>query len=178
VVKGFVRSLPALTPLVLVLKQFLYERGLNNPYTGGLSSYCIILMVVSFLQIYGGGAASKPSVPAIECGSEREVKQKERKTTMQKNLGVLLMDFFELYGKRFKYESTGIAVTNGGYLFVLRSSFNRIISEVTLTWKKAHTSFLQRLWWLWILWIQPTTLARVLMEFHTWKQPLKMLSTK
>jgi len=41
VVKGFTCKMPALRPLVLVLKQFLYERGLNNAYTGGLSSYCV-----------------------------------------------------------------------------------------------------------------------------------------
>jgi DNA polymerase sigma len=30
-----------LRPLALVLKQFLFERALSNPYTGGLSSYCL-----------------------------------------------------------------------------------------------------------------------------------------
>ncbi len=34
-VRSYIRSLPALTPLALVLKQFLSERGLNNTYTGG-----------------------------------------------------------------------------------------------------------------------------------------------
>lgn len=36
-VRSYIRSLPALTPLALVLKQFLSERGLNNTYTGGTS---------------------------------------------------------------------------------------------------------------------------------------------
>ena len=43
---------PELAPLVLVLKQLLYERGLNDPYTGGLSSYALVVMVAAVLQNY------------------------------------------------------------------------------------------------------------------------------
>ena len=46
----FVAVFPSLRPLTLVLKQFLYERGLSSTYTGGLNSYCLVLMVVAFLQ--------------------------------------------------------------------------------------------------------------------------------
>jgi DNA polymerase sigma len=35
---------------VLVLKQFLYERGFDRAYTGGLSSYALVLLVTRFLQ--------------------------------------------------------------------------------------------------------------------------------
>ena len=49
-IREFLRVFPALRPLSLVLKQFLYERGLANTYTGGLNSYCLILMIVGFLQ--------------------------------------------------------------------------------------------------------------------------------
>lgn len=51
-VARYVASLPALVPLALVLKTFLRERGLNNSYTGGLSSYCLVLMAISFLRMY------------------------------------------------------------------------------------------------------------------------------
>lgn len=37
-------------PLVLVLKQFLLDRGLLTAYTGGLSSYCLFLMVAKYCQ--------------------------------------------------------------------------------------------------------------------------------
>jgi DNA polymerase sigma len=37
-------------PLVLVLKQFLLDRGLLTAYTGGLSSYCLFLMVARYCQ--------------------------------------------------------------------------------------------------------------------------------
>ena len=38
-----------LKPLVLVLKQFIFSANLNDTYQGGLSSYGLILMIVSFL---------------------------------------------------------------------------------------------------------------------------------
>jgi hypothetical protein len=46
----YVAVFPALRPLALVLKQYLYEKSLANTYTGGLNSYCLVLMLVSFLQ--------------------------------------------------------------------------------------------------------------------------------
>lgn len=44
-------SVSQLEPLVLVLKQFLSQRGLNQPFNGGLSSYALILMVYSFIKV-------------------------------------------------------------------------------------------------------------------------------
>ena len=44
-------KMPAMRPMVIVMKQFLRERGLNEPYNGGLSSYSITLLVGSVLQI-------------------------------------------------------------------------------------------------------------------------------
>lgn len=37
--------------LILVLKQFLLQRDLNEVFTGGISSYSLILMAISFLQV-------------------------------------------------------------------------------------------------------------------------------
>lgn len=37
---------PPLAPLVLAIKQLLVEHNLNDPYTGGLSSYGIMLLVM------------------------------------------------------------------------------------------------------------------------------------
>eukprot|EP01041_Mallomonas_annulata_P000680 gene680-1302_t len=41
---------PSLAPLVVVLKQLLLERGLLDPFTGGLSSYAVAIMVGSLLK--------------------------------------------------------------------------------------------------------------------------------
>lgn len=46
--------------LVLVLKQFLLQRDLNEVFTGGIGSYSLFLMAVSFLQV-----SSMESVNAV-----------------------------------------------------------------------------------------------------------------
>jgi len=45
------QEFPALPYLVLVLKQFLNQRDLNDVYSGGLGSYSLILLIVSFFQV-------------------------------------------------------------------------------------------------------------------------------
>ena len=49
-VRGLCNEYAALAPLTLVLKQFLATKGLNDPYRGGISSYGLVLMIVSVLQ--------------------------------------------------------------------------------------------------------------------------------
>ncbi|XP_073688568.1 terminal nucleotidyltransferase 4A-like [Garra rufa] len=78
--------------LILVLKQFLLQRDLNEVFTGGISSYSLILMVISFLQLHPRIDARNPNM----------------------NLGILLIEFFELYGRHFNYLKTGIRIKNGG----------------------------------------------------------------
>ena len=54
-IKQLTAEFPHLPRLVMVLKQFLLQRELNEVFTGGVSSYGVILMVVSFLQVSGRG---------------------------------------------------------------------------------------------------------------------------
>ena len=49
-VKSYLKAYNVLEPIILALKTLLNNGNLNNPYTGGLSSYGLILMVVSFIQ--------------------------------------------------------------------------------------------------------------------------------
>jgi hypothetical protein len=56
-VKHWQAQFPALHPLTLVLKQFLVEKGLNDPFTGGLSSYGLVLMLVCVLEKHRCAAA-------------------------------------------------------------------------------------------------------------------------
>ncbi|XP_031785013.1 non-canonical poly(A) RNA polymerase protein Trf4-1 isoform X1 [Nasonia vitripennis] len=91
-IKTFKRQYPALEKLVMVLKQFLLQRDLNEVFTGGISSYSLILMTISFLQLHPRNNISSPDV----------------------NLGVLLIEFLELYGRKFNYVKTGIRVKGGG----------------------------------------------------------------
>ena len=48
--RRFLTDLPPLRPLTLALKQFLACRNLNQPYHGGVGSFALQMMVVSFLQ--------------------------------------------------------------------------------------------------------------------------------
>ncbi|KAG2465182.1 PAPD7 polymerase, partial [Polypterus senegalus] len=91
-IKDFMKKYTVLPYLIFVLKQFLLQRDLNEVFTGGISSYSLILMVISFLQLHPRIDAKNPNV----------------------NLGILLIEFFELYGRHFNYLKTGIRIKNGG----------------------------------------------------------------
>lgn len=51
ILKKFIDTFPELPKLVLVLKLFLAQRNINQVYRGGISSYSLNLMVISFLQV-------------------------------------------------------------------------------------------------------------------------------
>lgn len=89
-IKAYGKTYPFLPPLFLVLKQFLVCRDLNEVYTGGVSSYALILMIVSFLQKH------------------------QRDHKLEPNLGVLLLEFFDFYGRLFNYATATICLVNGG----------------------------------------------------------------
>ncbi|CAH0717540.1 unnamed protein product, partial [Brenthis ino] len=91
-IKQFKEKYPVLSRLVMVLKQFLLQRDLNEVFTGGISSYSLILMCISFLQLH----------------------PRPERLRQPHNLGVLLIEFFELYGRKFNYVKTAIRVKNGG----------------------------------------------------------------
>lgn len=94
-IKGFLKQYPLLDKLVMIIKQFLYQRNLNEVYTGGIGSYSLILLIVSFLQHH----------PRVRADSE------------DANLGILLTEFFELYGRNFNYTKVGINVDGTGSYF-------------------------------------------------------------
>ncbi|KAJ3205424.1 hypothetical protein HDU67_008867 [Dinochytrium kinnereticum] len=50
-VKRLKETLPALRPLVLLLKQFLLVRGLSEVFTGGVGGYGCVLWVATFLKL-------------------------------------------------------------------------------------------------------------------------------
>ncbi|KAH0619627.1 hypothetical protein JD844_000419, partial [Phrynosoma platyrhinos] len=91
-IRDFIKKYPVLPYLVLVLKQFLLQRDLNEVFTGGIGSYSLFLMAVSFLQLHPREDACNPNA----------------------NYGVLLIEFFELYGRHFNYLKTGIRIKDGG----------------------------------------------------------------
>ena len=55
VIKTYLNQYPVLPKLVLIIKQFLYQRNLNEVNSGGINSYCLILLVVTvWLEIFKG----------------------------------------------------------------------------------------------------------------------------
>ncbi len=44
---------PQLKPLFFVIKSLTYNYHLNDPKTGGIRTYAIIVMILSFLQTLG-----------------------------------------------------------------------------------------------------------------------------
>ncbi|KAM0790556.1 hypothetical protein ACM66B_004425 [Microbotryomycetes sp. NB124-2] len=82
--------------LVMLVKMFLNQRGMNEVFTGGLGSYSIICLVISFLQLH----------PKIQTGE----------INPHNNVGLLFAEFLEYYGKHFYYDVTGITLRDrGGY---------------------------------------------------------------
>ncbi|KAE9039011.1 hypothetical protein PR001_g5461 [Phytophthora rubi] len=98
-VKHYMRVYPSFRPLTLVLKYFMTQRGLNETYTGGVGSFLLQMMVVSFLQHHGRALGAEHDDPKFN------------------NLGQLLMGFFTLYGRDFNYTDLAISVRNGGSYF-------------------------------------------------------------
>lgn len=50
-VNDWLRRVPAIRPLVMVTKHLLSQRGMSEVFSGGLGSYSVICMVISFLQV-------------------------------------------------------------------------------------------------------------------------------
>ncbi|EEC81146.1 hypothetical protein OsI_24054 [Oryza sativa Indica Group] len=85
------QQFPAAVPLALILKKFLADRSLDHPYSGGLSSYCLVLLIVRFLQ--------------HEHHLGRPINQ---------NLGSLLMDFLYFFGNVFDPRHMRISIQGSG----------------------------------------------------------------
>ena len=108
-IKNYMEQYPALPFLTFVLKQFLVDRDLNEVFSGGVSSYTVVLMIVSFFQ-----------------HSER-LKNPEEDV----NLGVLLIEFFELYGKKFNYDNVGIRLVGNGSYFNKEKVLGKSVASET-----------------------------------------------
>ncbi|POR34761.1 Non-canonical poly(A) RNA polymerase PAPD5 [Tolypocladium paradoxum] len=88
---------PVMPILVTVIKHFLLMRGLNEPVNGGIGGFSVICLVVSMLQV----------MPQVQ----------SRSMQPKHHLGELLLDFFELYGRHFQYQTNAISLTRPvGYI--------------------------------------------------------------
>jgi len=88
-VQTLLRDFPALQPLFLVVKTLLSEKALDNPYTGGLSSFGLVLLITRFLQ---------------------HINVSSRETPRAESIGELLAGFLEFVGNGFDPRATGISI--------------------------------------------------------------------
>lgn len=108
-VNDTISNYPMVRPLVLVIKQFLLDKGLLTAYTGGLSSYCVFLMVTKYLQEHPLGWTDS---------------------------GVYLMGFLDFYGNHFDPRSTGISVRKKQYF--ARPNYPQRQDNSTNSWTSAR----------------------------------------
>ncbi|PFH34841.1 DNA-directed DNA polymerase [Besnoitia besnoiti] len=88
---------PLLRPLMLLNKATLKHWRLNEPFTGGVGSYLLFVMALSFLQLN----------PRLY----------DRRAHQRYSLGHALFEFLHHYGVDFRYPSVGLSVRNKGRLF-------------------------------------------------------------
>jgi non-canonical poly(A) RNA polymerase PAPD5/7 len=141
-VRALMDSLPPMRPLVTVIKVFLQQRELNEVYSGGLGSYAVLVMVASFLQMHpsrhhglpnsttNGGGINATNTPSTKkkkkknsnnTGSQSQEEQQPSTTPLESNLGILLVDFFRLYGRALNHITVGVSCRQGGGYFSKRS---------------------------------------------------------
>lgn len=116
---------PTMPPLVFVLKQYLRENGLNESYSGGLSSVCLSCMVAVYLM--------------------------QHQHAVDDDLGVLMIGFLEHYAQ-LDYMTNGISLQSGYFrrpqdgcaLFVedpLQPGSAQNIAKSTFAMEKVKASF-------------------------------------
>jgi non-canonical poly(A) RNA polymerase PAPD5/7 len=138
----FMDVMPPLKPLTFVLKYFMAARGLNEPYSGGIGSFMLQMMIVSFLQHrerfdYNTYKQERRERKRSSRNYHDRHNQRGRSRNRRDessdddyddddydgyqpyhmNLGSLLIEFFELYGMDFNYLTTAISVRNDGFYF-------------------------------------------------------------
>ncbi|CAN6842285.1 unnamed protein product [Brassica oleracea] len=118
-IQDAVSRLPPVRPLCLILKVFLQQRELNESafslvyviillhspthsitvYSGGIGSYALLAMLISFLKYL-----------------------KDGRSPPEHNLGVLLVNFFDFYGRKLNTADVGVSCKKGGSFF---SKYNK-----------------------------------------------------
>ncbi|KAK4541149.1 hypothetical protein LTR36_008223 [Oleoguttula mirabilis] len=92
---------PAMPVIVVLIKQLLAMRELNEVFSGGIGGFTIICLVVSMMQL----------MPELQSGS----------MDPQQHHGDLLLNFLDLYGNKFDIRATGITMNPPGYFDKINS---------------------------------------------------------
>lgn len=126
-VNALQREYRMLRPLVLIVKQFLADRGLGKGFSGGLSSYALVIMCTCFLysvnkqlglpadSLSANGSLS----PALSMKDDMIKDVIEKGDTLdieeasEEGLGTLLICFLRFFGEHYDARTTGISMTRG-----------------------------------------------------------------
>lgn len=135
-VKLFKRKYPPLPKLIYVLKQFLLQRDLNEVGCGGLEEFPVFkcpnddvflgfhrrsFLLRAYLdggQLPAASLPRQPGIPDLPDSSFSMVAKDDlfQASNSNANLGVLLVEFFETYGRHFNYAKSAIRVNDEGSL--------------------------------------------------------------
>ena len=94
------KQFPAMPLLVMIVKQFLMMRGMNEVQHGGLGGFSVTCLVTSLLQ----------NMPRVQSGE----------LIPEENLGEILIEFLDFYGNQLDTTRTGITMDPPGYFDKVR----------------------------------------------------------
>ncbi|CAI2360209.1 unnamed protein product [Moneuplotes crassus] len=97
-VNQFKKEFPELKYLAVILKILLSIHDLNKTFDGGISSFGLILLIVSYLQQH----------------KNRKAQQEDASPTL---LSEHLLNLLKLYGVDFNYKKLGISVRKAGFYY-------------------------------------------------------------
>ena len=104
---------PEIRPLMLIIKYMLRQKGLNEIYKGGVSSFIIFSLLFYYIS-----DTKKIIKNNIKKGQKEEIL----------SLGHLLLGFFNFYGFEFNYKKLGISIRNGCFLYKRSDDSKNILS--------------------------------------------------
>ena len=91
VINELMGRFPEARPLTIVMKYFLQQRDMHEPFRGGIGSFATTLLVISFLQQH--------PIYTTHCDCRDRL-----------GLGRLLVDFFRYYGTCFNFHRVGVSL--------------------------------------------------------------------
>ncbi|KAF9964840.1 hypothetical protein BGZ70_005833 [Mortierella alpina] len=118
--------------IVVIIKLWAKRRKINNPYTGSLSSYAYVLLVIHVLQKRGvlpnlqAIVTGNGSIPFWPCqGFNRYFFEdipnlmrywQPTPEALSQSVGELLYEFFRYYASEFRYANQVVSIRSGGLL--------------------------------------------------------------
>ena len=110
-IKEQLEIFPEIKPILILLKRYFYVKSMNSSFEGGLSSYNLFLLILSFAKYISINFS-----------------QSKNKII---NLGYFLLQFLEFFGKNFDFKNCTVNL-NSPYIYEI-NSFNNYNSGKSLT---------------------------------------------